>query len=282
MAQIDQQANAISRTELEQARSLFQTDQQALALAKIERDRLSSTREVRLKQSSRRVDAAKQEIVRLEDLKSKYSIRAPFDGFVVNKMTEVGAWLATGDPVMEIVGLDEVDFAFNVPQEFVGKIQEAMARSGDDRAVSIQIDGLEKSIHGILLTVVPKVDLRSRLVTVRARLTNPVVGEVPLLKPGMLGRASLPVGRQREMTVLSRDALVLGGPRPLVYKLTGGEKEPKVVAVAVELGSSVGPWIEVNGDVGEGDRVVVEGNERLTQGTVVTIKSSRTDSPVAK
>lgn len=237
MAQIDERANAISRTELEQARNLFQGDQQLLTIAAAELERLKSTRELKLKQSAFRVDAANQEVVRLEDLKSKYTIRAPFTGFVVNKTTEVGAWLAVGDPVAEIVELKEVDFAFNVPQEFVGKIQEAMAASDERRNIGILIDGFEDILPGRLLSVVPRVDLRSRLVTVQARIGNPVVGGIPLLKPGMLGRANLAIGKTREMTVLSRDALVLGGPQPLVYKLGGNEDSPTVVAVPVRLGS---------------------------------------------
>lgn len=278
MDQIDQRANAISRTELEQARNQFQGDQQLLAIANVELERLKTTRELKLLQSTRRVDAAQQEVIRLQDLKSKYTIRAPFKGFVVSKMTEVGAWIAVGDPVAEIVELEQVDFAFNVPQEFIGKIQEAMAASNDRRNVGILIDGFDDELQGKLLSVVPRVDLRSRLVTVQARVGNPVVGGIPLLKPGMLGRANLAVGKTREMTVLSRDALVLGGPQPLVYKLAGVGADPVVVAVPVRLGSSVGSLIEVFGEVREGDEVVVEGNEQLQPGMTVTVTKKR-DEP---
>ncbi|MEZ6093789.1 MAG: efflux RND transporter periplasmic adaptor subunit [Pirellulaceae bacterium] len=272
------QANAVSTAELEQARSQYQADQQLATQAEVELQRLTSTREIRLEQAERRVAAMKQVMVRLEDQRTKHTIRAPFSGFVVNKLTDVGAWVNRGAAVAEIVALDEVDFTFNVPQELVGKVQRTLD-SDKESEVLITFDGFEEPVVARLTVISPQVDVRSRLVKVRARLTNPVVGGVPILKPGMLGRANLAVGELRHMLVVPRDALVLGGGQTVVYKVLDRNNERTVVPILVQLGVSSGNWIEVKGQIEDGDQVVVEGNERLKANDKVKIDSQRTEQP---
>lgn len=279
LRRISTQSNAISQTELDQAESQFTADQQLAVQAEVDLRRLEGTSELRLLQAARRVDAARQELIRLEDQKTKYTIRAPFDGYVVAKLTEVGAWISRGDPVMELVALDSVDFSFSVPQEYVGRIQQALGGEAGLPEVSISVEGLSDPLPGELLAVVPQVDLRSRLIVIRARVKNPLIGGVPFLKPGMLGRASLAVGKKRKMHVLSRDALVLGGAKPVVFKVDRQGGKTSVVPVEVTLGANFGDWVEVRGPLVAGDQVVVEGNERLKTGTEIRITKTRDNRP---
>ena len=52
---------------------------------------------------------------------AKYTIQAPFDGYVVAEFTEVGAWLKQGDPVAEVIQLDWVELeAFVTERHIVG------------------------------------------------------------------------------------------------------------------------------------------------------------------
>ena len=70
-------AGAISELELEQARSLFQADQQAVLAAEADYQRILTTREILLAQARTRADSSAQEVKRLQDLRLKYTIRAP-------------------------------------------------------------------------------------------------------------------------------------------------------------------------------------------------------------
>ncbi len=275
---ISNQANAVSSSELAQARSQFLTDQQLHTQAAGSLRSLEGTRELRLQQAQTRLDAVRQEIVRLEDQKGKYSIRSFFDGYIINKQAEVGAWISRGDPVAEVVQLDQVDFAFTMPQEFIGRVQQTLASSREQDNVEIAFDGVDEILSGKLLAIIPQVDMRSRLVTVRARIGNPIVGNQPVLKPGMLGRATMAVGEAREMIVLSLDAVVLGGAMPVVYKILEGDKT-KVIAVPVKLGSRQGTWVEVTGELSPGDRIVVQGNERLKNNDAVVVTKSVEETP---
>ncbi len=259
---LKQQNGAVSETEYDQARTQHQVNIQLAAQAASELARLQATRELRLRQMESRIRAAEQEIVRLEDLKSKYTLRAPFNGYVINKLTEVGAWVRPGDPIAEIVHLDNLEFEFTVPQQYLSEIQRSFEAGPTGFRARIEIEGLTEAIEGEVDTIVPQADLRSRTLPVRAKIANVERGGLPLLRPGMIGRAFLAFGEKREVLLVQKDALVLGGVTPVVYKLvTAGEKQT-VVQVSVKAGTSLGAWIEVAGALEPGDLVVIQGNEQ--------------------
>jgi multidrug efflux pump subunit AcrA (membrane-fusion protein) len=128
---------------------------------------------------------------------------------------------------------------------------------------------------GVVARVVPQADVRSRSFPVRVAVENAVVEGVPLLKGGMLARAWLPVGRSGTATVVPKDALVLGGPQPLVFVIDpaaggGATTTGRVRAVPVALGAAIGGHVEVRDGLEPGWLVVVRGNERLRPGAEVS------------
>jgi HlyD family secretion protein len=273
------QDGVVSETEYEQALTQHQVNTQLAAQASSELARLKATSDLRLRQVESRIKAAEQEILRLEDLKSKYTLRAPFDGYVINKLTEVGAWLRSGDPIAEIVHLENLEFEFAVPQQYLGEIQRSFEKGGESLKARIEIEGLSETIEGQVDTIVPQADLRSRTLPVRAKIANVERGGLPLLRPGMIGRASLSFGERREVILVKKDALVLGGATPIVYKLVKNGDKTMVVQVPVKAGSSVGSWIEVSGNLQPADQVVIQGNERLRPDQEVSILRASDEKP---
>ena len=149
---------------------------------------------------------------------------------------------AAGTPTAE-PALTEVPAA--APQEWIGKVHR----------------------------IVPQADVRSRTLPVAVRITNRIEDGTPALKSGAFARVHLPTGQQQLVTLVPKDALVLGGDRPLVYVLEPAEegRPASVREVVVTLGVSKGNSIQVSGVVKAGDRVVVRGNERLKTGQPVTV-----------
>jgi multidrug efflux pump subunit AcrA (membrane-fusion protein) len=94
-----------------------------------------------------------------------------------------------------------------------------------------------------------------------------------LLKAGMFARVTLPVGVTENAMLVPKDALVLGGDKPQVFVLQrsgAANEEGKVRAVPVTLGVAMGERIQVRGEIEQGQFVVVEGNERLKGGELVS------------
>jgi multidrug efflux pump subunit AcrA (membrane-fusion protein) len=106
---------------------------------------------------------------------------------------------------------------------------------------------------------------------VRIRLENRIVDGVPTIKGGMLARAWMPVGAAGSVMVVPKDALVLGGPKPLVFCIDpSGPTTGAVRPVEVALGAAVEGHVAVRGGLEPGMLVVVRGNERLRPGMQVS------------
>ncbi|MFK7766020.1 MAG: efflux RND transporter periplasmic adaptor subunit [Mariniblastus sp.] len=276
-------SGAISQGELEQAKSQYLADQEAARATTIDFDKLKSTRELRVLQTQLVVEASKQELARLNDLKSKYTIRAPFEGLVTQKLTDVGEWVTKGQAIVEVVQLNPIEMIINAPQEQLNALQNSLGSATDEKPLTaeIKIDGYDKPLQGIVKRIVPQGDLRSRTFPVRIEIENPMVGSSYLLQPGMLGRASLEIGKVRDRVLVKKDAIVLGGGSPVVFKTippTSADADMTVTGIPVTIGDSFGSWIQVTGDLSPGDQVVVLGNERLRPNQAVKI--SRVDEDV--
>ena len=199
----------------------------------------------------------------------KFTIRAPFDGYVSMKYTEVGAWLSQGDPVAQVVQLDEVEVEAPITSEYIVHLQR-----GDTIRVDFP-EHPEQLITGTVDRIVPVADERARTFPAFIRLKNKVQNGTPILMSGMLVRVDLPAGKKQTMPLVPKDALVLNAAKRSIYvveRKANDENIGTVREVPVVLGVAVGGRIQVRGDVNADDLVVVVGNERLRDGDAVTIQ----------
>jgi RND family efflux transporter MFP subunit len=228
-------------------------------------------REEVLRQWEAKLAVQEQVIAAIEDQLEKHAIRAPFDGYVVAEHTEDGQWLAQGDLVATLAELDQIDVEIQVLENYIPYV-----KVGDE--VRLEVTSLPtENLVGRVAEIVPQADLRTRNFPVRVRLENKFVDDQPLIKAGMFARATLAVGRTANAVVVPKDAVVLGGPTPVVFiaEVAGtnerGAKTAKVRSVSVQLGAALGGYIQVSGEVKPGDTVIVQGNERLMHGQSVVV-----------
>lgn len=252
--------SVISEDELKEARMTAQLAEQLLAEVQ-EAARLveAGPREERIAQAEARVAMQQAVVARLEDELDRHTIRAPFSGYVVAEHTEVGEWLGKGAAVAELVALDEVDVVAQVVEDYVSGVTVGTPASVTVGAVP------GRDFEGKVVAVVPDADMRARTFPVKVRVAN---AEGPLLKAGMFATVHLPVGGTEKALLVPKDALVLGGPSPMIYLVVDG----KAVPVPVEIGISVDSLIQVKGGVAGGQKVVVRGNERLMPGQAVKVE----------
>jgi HlyD family secretion protein len=210
---------------------------------------------------------------RLVDQIAKHTLYSRFAGYVTVEHTEVGQWLPRGEPVAEIIALDEVDVLARVAEAHIGFIQVGVE-------VDVQVPALVgREFTGVVEAIIPEADENSRTFPVKVRIKNQFdsTGE-PLLKAGMLARAVLPIENKRWVFMVPKDALVLRGSSTMIWVVdektvspvpgAAGTFEANAVAVPVKTGSEEAEWIEVTAlavqaNVEEGTKVVVLGNERI-------------------
>ncbi len=204
-----------------------------------------------------RVANLQAEIDQARDDLARSHIPAPYTGVVVREHTDEGEWIARGDPVLELVDLEQPQVVVEAPEQYFADL-----RLGGEAAVTFDaLPGLQ--LHGVVDAVIPQADVRARTVPVKIGFDN----RDHRVAIGMLATVALPLGEATDSVVVPKDALVRQGEEILVYRITGGET---VEQVPVTTGTAAGEWIEVYGGVGAGDRIITRGNERLRPGLQVT------------
>ncbi len=201
----------------------------------------------------------------INDRIKKYTIIPRFDGYIIKEFVEEGAWVKTGDPVMEVVALDQVEIEAFVTEQSVPFIELGAS-------VRVEVPALpENMFSGVVAKIVPQADTKARTFPVKILVTNIFRNDSesnkrePLLKPGMYARVELPTGSTQQAVMVPKDALVLGGPRPIIYVVATSDdaSKGKAIPVPVETGVETPNLIQVKGNLKAGQMVVVEGNERL-------------------
>jgi len=262
------QRQAVNQTELDNTREPSEAASQNLSAFQAALSRLEAgPREEEIAQAQARVELQTANVELIEDRIKKFTIYAPFAGYVTAEFTEVGEWISSADPVAEVIGLDRVEVSCNVPAEQAVRLQR-------NRDVRIEFPELPGDVFtGRIEQIVPIADNRTRTFPINIRLDNTRRDGRPLLMAGMLARAVLPTGNRVRMPLVPKDALVLNGSRRYVFVIDDEEVEqPTVQLVPVTLGIADAGLIQVEGDLMAGQLVVVRGNERLKDGQSVVFR----------
>ncbi|QDT92093.1 efflux RND transporter periplasmic adaptor subunit [Gimesia algae] len=244
------------------ADELYEEAQAAYQLA------VEGPRKEKIDQARARVAIQQALVDELESKVVKHTIITPFNGYVVAEHTEVGQWVNSGELVAEVIALDQVDINVQVLENHIPHVRLGME-------VRVEIPAIPDQVFtGEVALIVPQADVRARTFPVKVRVKNTITKDGPLLKSGMLARAVLPTGPKQSALLVSKDALVLGGPSPMIYVVDhekGEQKQGKARVVPVQVGVSEGRLIQVKGDLMPGQQVVIRGNERLRPGQDVIV-----------
>ena len=185
------------------------------------------------------------------------TITAPYPGVITVVHTEVGAWLAVGNPVVSMVNDLDLEVEAEVPSSRV----EALT---DGTAVALVLD--DKSEHtAVVRSVVPEENALTR--TRRVRFTPRFAPLHKSLAVNQSATVLVPAGTGREVLTVHKDAIVRNQGQAFVYVAQDGTAQIR----PVQLGAAVGGRFEVLGGLGPGEPVVVRGNERLRPGQAISV-----------
>ncbi len=260
-------ANAATDADVEDARERAEATRFVYAAAAAMLDRTEKGPRIeQIAQAAASVELQTQQVALIEDRKKKHTIQAPFDGFIVEEFTQVGAWVSAGDPIATVIELKRVEI--NAPAS-----SDIAVKLNIGQEVRIEFPEMpDRLMTGTVQRIVPRAEGTARVFPVIIGLDNEIRGGTPLLLAGMLARIHLPDGPTRKRVVVPKDALVLNSRSKSVFVVDVDAAGVSTARkVAVELGLAVGGNFEVSGDLRPGDLVVTEGNERLADGQVVRV-----------
>jgi RND family efflux transporter MFP subunit len=184
-------------------------------------------------------------------------IRAPYPGVVTERLTEAGAYVQVGAPLIRMIGDRTLEIEAEVPFQHLAGIEpgvEMRLRLDDDTEHSAVVRALLPSENPLTRTrtvrFVPNIGTTLRPLAHEQSVTLEV-----------------PIGPERRVLSVHKDAIVNRQGKDIVFVAKGDE----VQARPVRLGAAVGSRMEVLDGLGEGERVVVRGNERLRSGAKVQV-----------
>ncbi|MDO5567331.1 MAG: efflux RND transporter periplasmic adaptor subunit, partial [Planctomycetia bacterium] len=140
-------------------------------------------------------------------------IVAPYDGVIVRKISEVGAFVSPGSPLVEIVSSGKIDAELQVSESFIDRL-----KVGDK--VPIWIDSLNQETEGTIFSIVPYGSTAARSFPVRIRLDD----QNGRLKVGMSVRGRLQITDAKDSIVVEKDA-VLDRPDGALIWVVFNEKD---------------------------------------------------------
>jgi membrane fusion protein (multidrug efflux system) len=180
------------------------------------------------------------------------------------RRVSVGTLISPGDVITTLDDTSVIKLDFAVPENFLASLREGLTI----RATAPAFPG--RTFAGSVSSIDSRVDIATRSVTVRALLTN----EDGALKPGMFLNVSL-ANDEREALVIPEEALTPEAERQYVFVVTDG----KVSRREVRIGGRRPGSVEILAGVVAGERVIVEGTQKVRDGAMVraTERASETD-----
>ncbi|MDO4587478.1 MAG: efflux RND transporter periplasmic adaptor subunit [Planctomycetia bacterium] len=202
-------------------------------------------------------------------------VYAPFDGVIVEKKSEKGAYVSPGSALVDIVSTGQIDAEIKVSEAFIDRL-----KVGDP--VPVWIQSLNQEVEGKIFSIVPVGPTAARSFPVRIRLDD----ENGRLKVGMSVNGRLQITDAKESISVVKDAVLDRPDGALVWvvldKNEKGEPLPEgqyvvqpvqvVITARTETKYAVIPISEEGRNLLQpGADCVIEGAERLTPNESVTI-----------
>lgn len=188
---------------------------------------------------------------------AKASITAPYDGVVTQRMAEVGSYVRVGDPVVYLISDGTLEIEVDVPSTRVAGLEPGAK-------VAFELDN-GKSFEARVRAVLPSENPLTR--TRMVRFEPDFSRNRERLADAQSVIVQIPVGIQRDILSVHKDAIIKRGNESIVFVVSGEKAQSRVI----KLGESAGSRIEVLSGLKRGEQVVVRGNERLRGGASVRI-----------
>lgn len=243
---------AIAEAALGESRSQFNRSRELFATKALSQSQLEQI-EATLRQNEARVAAAQS---RANDT----IIRAPFGGRVGLRNVSIGSYVTPQTVITTLDDTSVIKLDFSVPETYL----RMLANGLDIQARSTAYP--DQQFVGTVASIDSRIDPVSRSVVVRGHLDN----KEGRIKPGMFMTVRL-VRSQEQALTLPEQALVPENDRQYVFVV----RDDQAHKVEVTTGRRRPGEVEVLTGLSGDEMVVVEGTQKISEGTPVRITSTQ-------
>jgi membrane fusion protein (multidrug efflux system) len=175
-------------------------------------------------------------------------IKAPFDGVVLDKNVDSGAWVQQGKLLVSIGSSSDLFVRAPIAENLLRFI-----RLGEP--VEVVLNAYSRQIEGRVIGIDPVADLKTKNIFLKIKIPP-----MELVAQNMSANVFVPSSEKLQLSVFSRAALVKFQGKDFVYTV----KEDKASILPVNIVAYLGKKVAVDTPyIVPGLPVVIEGNERL-------------------
>ncbi len=192
-------------------------------------------------------------------------IKSPIDGIVTIYFADLGEEVYPSqnmprDPVAIIADMDKVNVIVYVGESEIGKVKKGQSALIDVYAYK------DKVCEGIVTKVSPAADTMTRKLEVEISVENP--GH--LLKPGTFARVDIITAVYKDVIIVPKKAVLEREEEKVVFIADNNEAKMVRVLTGIEDEKN----IEIKKGLTLGEKVIIEENYGLIEGTKIVIKGA--------
>ena len=214
---------------------------------------------VQLEKAQLGLKSAKVQKATIQEQINKTTIKAPFNGIVTAKLSEIGAFAAPGVPLLQITDISTLRFTVNVPENDLVKFKS-------------------NQTYKISADVYPDISLSGKVSMIgsKANMGNsfPIQFQVAntknlSIKSGMFGKVSLSESKQEQGILIPTSAIMEENGIAKVYLIKNG----KAVLQSITTTKTIGNKTIVSSGIKENDIIVTNGFINLFDNASILIKN---------
>jgi HlyD family secretion protein len=192
-------------------------------------------------------------------------VKANTTGIVRSRQVSIGDLIESNDPLITLVNGTDLDVVLELPEDLSGTVRVGLPIELTARALP------DWRAQATISSLVPSASSASRRQQVRVSLSDPPEN----LLPNMAVQGELQLQSGGPSLLAPRDALVRRGDQWLVFTVVEGKASEIEVQQVVDMGETVAI---ASDELQAGQPLVVRGGDALTEGAVVQVVESESDS----
>ncbi len=204
-------------------------------------------------------------------------IVSPLDGRVGLRQVDQGNYVTPGDTngIVVITQLKPISVLFTVPEDNLQAISKRLQDGAVLPATALDRSGASKIADGTLQTFDSQIDPTTGTIKLRALFPN----ETEALFPNQFVNIRLLLDTHKDVTTMPTAGVQRGVPGTFVYLVNA---DNTVSVRKIELGVTDGDRVEVRSGLAPGDRIVIDGADKLRDGAKINVRGeAETGEPPA-
>ncbi len=200
--------------------------------------------------------AVKDTLAKLLIQQRRSIIKAPFDGVILDKNVDSGAWVQQGKLLVSIGSSSDLFVRAPIAEDLLQFIVLS-------EPVQVVLNAYNRQVKGTIIGIDPVADLKTKNVFLKIKIPP-----MDIVAQNMSANVFVPSSAKRQLSVISRAAVIKSQGKDYVYTVKDGKASILPVNIVAYLGQKVAvdnPYIV------PGLSVIVEGNERLRPDQAVVV-----------